>query len=359
MAKLLIIESDPTEANKLHSVVSETELEFEINQVRSLSDAFQFLKQEKAEAILLNLMLQDSGGVYTLTRLKKVVETIPILVINGLDDSSLAEKSMEAGALDYIRKKEIGSNRLKAALEDFAPKPVQPQEPDAQPSLELRKELEVEKLAALGQLSNSILGEVSKPIEDLQGFIESIERSKAQGQDLNHVVNQMIENALEASADLRKMIVNLQNFSEELRKDERVQSLMSQPIRFLIVEDEPEIANLVERRLRRMGYEHIEIANDGLEAYNRCIKLLSRRKKIDAIISDWNMPRMNGLQLLERLRENAFYERVPFMMLTALDQKHHVQQAIDLGVNQYLMKPFRQEELEQRVQNLLLGVRAA
>lgn len=213
-------------------------------------------------------------------------------------------------------------------------------------------------MAALGQFALNVIEEINEPVSKLNQFVSGIHENQNETGDIASLVEELIGSALEASADLKKMIINLQSFSDEIQKDENVKKMIARPTRFLIVEDEPEIISLIERRLRRMGHELIETASNGQEAYNVCVKSMNKGKKIDAIISDWNMPKMTGLQLLEKLRENVFYQDVPFMMLTALDQQHYVEKAIDSGVSQYLMKPFRQEELEEKVGKLLLGLSA-
>lgn len=94
--RVLILESDPIEANRAQSGLCDSPRNFDFNQLRRIADALPFVKESGCDIIFVNLMLEDSGGVYTVTRLLQANENIPIVVINGPDDESMAQKSLEA-----------------------------------------------------------------------------------------------------------------------------------------------------------------------------------------------------------------------------------------------------------------------
>ena len=93
-----------------------------------------------------------------------------------------------------------------------------------------------------------------------------------------------------------------------------------------------------------LGFKRVSIAPNGIEA----LKII-RGHNCDLIISDWNMPQMNGLQLLQAIRESSATAKIPFMMLTANIDPGDVKQAISSGVSEYLLKPFKLNTLKNKV----------
>ncbi len=121
----------------------------------------------------------------------------------------------------------------------------------------------------------------------------------------------------------------------------------------LVVDDESQITEMISKRLKRMGYEKVDIASNGLEAYNCCVEKLRTGRPYDVIISDWNMPKLTGRDFLEKIRGNYILKNTPFLMVTAFDEVDHVKDAIALKVNEYLVKPFQPEEFDRKVGSLL------
>lgn len=121
----------------------------------------------------------------------------------------------------------------------------------------------------------------------------------------------------------------------------------------LIVEDENELAKIIQENLNQEGYSDCEVANNGQEAYNACIKRLNNKKPFHLIISDWDMPVMNGIQLLEKIRKNTLMEETPFVLITGVGSAETVRMASRLGVSAIILKPFDRKVLAEKVQNLL------
>lgn len=116
----------------------------------------------------------------------------------------------------------------------------------------------------------------------------------------------------------------------------------------LIVDDCPDLRDLVKETIESiLNYEVLE-AEDGLEA----LKVI-KQNRIDCIISDWNMPVMDGLSLLKKIRAEARYRDMPFMMLTGEMSRGSVEAAISSGVNDFLIKPFSTDSLCEKVDKLL------
>ncbi|WP_285164483.1 ATP-binding response regulator [Shewanella goraebulensis] len=113
----------------------------------------------------------------------------------------------------------------------------------------------------------------------------------------------------------------------------------------LIVDDFPAMLKTVGSMLISIGFKKVIKAAHGKEALQ-----ILEEEKVDLIISDWNMPKLNGLGLLKAIRQGQSEHRnVPFMMLTANVNHNDVRQAIELGVTEYLIKPFNQSTLKDKI----------
>ncbi len=116
----------------------------------------------------------------------------------------------------------------------------------------------------------------------------------------------------------------------------------------MIVDDSATIRQTVKLTLIKAGYEIIE-ANDGKDALNKL-----NGKKVHLIISDVNMPNMDGITLLKEIKKTASHKFVPIMMLTTESQTAKVQEGKLAGAKAWLVKPFRPEQLLSAVNKLIL-----
>ena len=124
-------------------------------------------------------------------------------------------------------------------------------------------------------------------------------------------------------------------------------------IRALIVDDSSVMRKIVERMLRQAGLAHLVVveAGSGTEALE-----LLRSMPVDLILTDINMPSMDGLEFLRQLRAQDLAPGVPVVMITTESSEEHVKQAIQSGAQGYIRKPFTAEQVKERVLPL---VRAA
>ncbi len=110
--------------------------------------------------------------------------------------------------------------------------------------------------------------------------------------------------------------------------------------RALVVDDSRAIRMIVCRTLRELGYETGE-AGDGREALN----VLERSGPVDLVLADWNMPEMDGLQLLQAIRRHPAYKEIPVIMVTTEAELEQMAAALESGASEYIMKPFTKEIL--------------
>lgn len=115
----------------------------------------------------------------------------------------------------------------------------------------------------------------------------------------------------------------------------------------MIVEDDRVIVALLRHMLQRRGYE-VEVAEDGRAALSRI-----GGKPPGLVLLDVMLPFVDGFEVIQRMREEPAWERVPVIMLTAKAQERNVVRALDAGANDYVVKPFKPEELAARVRRLL------
>lgn len=107
-------------------------------------------------------------------------------------------------------------------------------------------------------------------------------------------------------------------------------------VSILIVDDTATAREMVIRALRHsFGTETILTAADGREALT-----VLRENRVDIIISDWNMPGMDGEELLYEVRQNQATKKIPFIMMTSNEDRDFIVTAIQLGVTNYIIKPF-------------------
>jgi len=115
----------------------------------------------------------------------------------------------------------------------------------------------------------------------------------------------------------------------------------------LFVEDSPTMRRIIANSLNRIGITDITEAEHGLDALQKV-----QQKDFDMILTDWNMPEMNGQELVEELRKMDKYKNVPILMITTRGMQDDVMTAIKSGVNGYIVKPFTPEVLKKKMQEL-------
>jgi DNA-binding response OmpR family regulator len=119
----------------------------------------------------------------------------------------------------------------------------------------------------------------------------------------------------------------------------------TRPVRVLVVEDDEEIAQVLQRSLRMEGYE-VKLAGDGVRGLEEAHAFLP-----DLIVLDLGLPRLDGVDVAKRLREDG--DEVPILMLTARDALESRVEGLDVGADDYLVKPFERQELLARMRALL------
>ena len=123
---------------------------------------------------------------------------------------------------------------------------------------------------------------------------------------------------------------------------------MDYDLTFLVVDDMEGMRRILTNILHHIGMRNILTASNGAEAWR-----ILNSQKVDILISDWNMPVMTGMELLQKLRASPRFADLPIMMMTSESERYQVQAAIDAGVSEYLVKPFNASVLESRIRRVI------
>ncbi|MGL1892081.1 MAG: response regulator [Spirochaetaceae bacterium] len=125
-------------------------------------------------------------------------------------------------------------------------------------------------------------------------------------------------------------------------------------MRVLVVDDSRIMRSIVKNTLlqsKSYSFEFVEASN-GIDAFN-----ILEREIIDILLVDWNMPHLNGLDLVKELRAMAKYSKLPIIMITSEAAKYNVIEAVKAGVNDYLIKPLGEGNLVNKITQVLDTIR--
>ena len=125
---------------------------------------------------------------------------------------------------------------------------------------------------------------------------------------------------------------------------------MSKDLKFLVVDDFSTMRRIIKNLLHDLGYQNVAEADDGKTALP-----ILQAGDIDFLITDWNMPVMQGLELLKAVRADAKLAKLPVLMLTAEAKREQIIEAAQAGVNGYVIKPFTAETLKEKLDKILAG----
>jgi two-component system, chemotaxis family, chemotaxis protein CheY len=118
-------------------------------------------------------------------------------------------------------------------------------------------------------------------------------------------------------------------------------------MKFLVVDDSVTMRRILVNSLQRIGYNDTLEAGDGQEA------LGAFDASIQFIITDWNMPNMNGIDFARAIRARADGKQVPILMVTTRSMREDILAAVEAGVNNYILKPFTPAVLKEKIDQVL------
>jgi two-component system chemotaxis response regulator CheY len=124
-------------------------------------------------------------------------------------------------------------------------------------------------------------------------------------------------------------------------------------IKVLVVEDVESMRVINQHLLNEIGFKNVDAVEDGVKALEWLTDAAKNRKPYGLVLSDWQMPKMDGLELLKTVRKHPDIWRTPFYLLTSNGEKAHVVEAIKAGASGYMLKPVNHNEMAEKISGYL------
>ena len=123
--------------------------------------------------------------------------------------------------------------------------------------------------------------------------------------------------------------------------------MTSKNLKILVVDDFPTMRRIIRNLLKDLGYENVDEAEDGAMGLEKL-----RNGNFDFVVSDWNMPNLDGLEMLKQIRADANLAKLPVLMVTAEAKKENIIAAAQAGASGYVVKPFTAATLEEKLNKI-------
>jgi two-component system chemotaxis response regulator CheY len=126
--------------------------------------------------------------------------------------------------------------------------------------------------------------------------------------------------------------------------------------KFLVIDDFSTMRKIIKKVLNELGYTNIEEADDGVTALPMIQAAQASGQPYGFIISDWNMPKMQGIELLKACKADPNHKNIPFMLVTAESEQKQILVAAQAGVSDYVVKPFNSATLKGKLEKVYARV---
>jgi two-component system chemotaxis response regulator CheY len=123
--------------------------------------------------------------------------------------------------------------------------------------------------------------------------------------------------------------------------------MVNKNISFLVVDDFPTMRRIVRSLLKELGFTNVEEAEDGQEALNKL-----KAGGFDFVVADWNMPNLDGMEMLKQIRADPALANMPVLMVTAEAKKENIIAAAQAGASGYVVKPFTAATLDEKLNKI-------
>ncbi len=123
--------------------------------------------------------------------------------------------------------------------------------------------------------------------------------------------------------------------------------MVQKTMKILIVDDFPTMRRIIKNLLKDLGFENVDEAEDGAMGLEKL-----RNGNFEFVVSDWNMPNMDGLEMLKSIRADPNLSKLPVLMVTAEAKKENIIAAAQAGANGYVVKPFTAATLEEKLNKI-------
>ena len=122
-------------------------------------------------------------------------------------------------------------------------------------------------------------------------------------------------------------------------------------MKILVADDSATMRRIVVNQLKQSGFSDVSEAEDGADALQKL-----KRDHFDLLLTDWNMPNMDGLQLIREVRQQEEFKSLPIVVVTTRNAKVDIITALKEGANNYVIKPFGPKTLKEKIAKVVLAV---
>ena len=117
----------------------------------------------------------------------------------------------------------------------------------------------------------------------------------------------------------------------------------------IVIDDMMTMRKIITKMLKQIGFTNIQEADDGATAWPMSQQAQESGEPFEFIVSDWNMPKMSGLDLLIKIRATEGIKDTPFLMVTAEAEQSNVVKVVQAGVSNFVVKPFKPDTLKEKI----------
>ncbi|MCW8091445.1 response regulator [Alteromonas sp. ASW11-130] len=187
--------------------------------------------------------------------------------------------------------------------------------------------------------SHKELGFLTK---QLNLYLKKVE-NKIETEEISAAQRELLEKNLITTVTIVNKLIHLQPSSDNKGKGSRL----------LIVDDVESMRKVHRHYFMQAGFESVDLAPDGKRAFDMMKKAYANDKAYELVVSDWEMPKVSGLDLLKKVREDQELWRTPFYLISGLSDKKNIAVAIQNGVTGYLVKPVNQTIITKKFKEYL------
>ena len=122
--------------------------------------------------------------------------------------------------------------------------------------------------------------------------------------------------------------------------------------KMLVVDDQVNMRNVLTYTLNEIGYHNIISTDSAFSALDIILESAKKGEPFDIIFSDWNMPDMSGYDLLKSVKKSDLFKETFFVLVTTVAEKDKIIKSIKLGLNEYIIKPYKTEDIRKKIEKL-------
>ena len=326
--KVLILAENPDEAFLLRrSLLESVWFDAELAEAWSGNEGLSLLESSSFDCVFLDHRLPDGDSTAWLEALSARYPLLPIILITGQSNETMAVEALKRGAWDYLAKNSLSSEILDSAIESGLKKRARLHALEEQK----QKLLEEERLKVLMQLAGATAHELSQPLTGLVGFCDLLRRDEACPQHLRYAVDNILRSGQRIESIL-KQVRSIHNYDMAVGQTTPASLSFDRDSRLLVVEDDDvDFQNLKQLLATEGNRLHLERARNRAEALR-----LVEVQAYDLVLADYDLPDGKGIEIVSLLMGTGKF--VPCILVTGKGGESLAAEAFHHGFYDYLPK---------------------